>query len=95
MSASTKAGDTVLDRELASTLSGEKPRRFPGMFAGMYPVIGTPDDVVETLQKIAALGVSGSTLVFLNYLQELPYFIQEVLPRMERIGLREKFSAIA
>jgi hypothetical protein len=29
-----------------------------------------------------------STLVFLNYLQELPYFLQEVFPRMERKGMR-------
>ncbi len=95
MSASTKIGGTALDRELAATLSGEKPRRFPGMFAGMYPVIGTPDDVVEVLQKVASLGVSGSTLVFLNYLQELPYFIQEVFPRMERAGLRAAVPALA
>jgi hypothetical protein len=25
---------------------------------------------------------------FVNYLSELPYFCQEVLPRMERLGLR-------
>jgi alkanesulfonate monooxygenase SsuD/methylene tetrahydromethanopterin reductase-like flavin-dependent oxidoreductase (luciferase family) len=95
MSKSTKSGGTEADRELAATLSGSRKRRFPGMFAGMYPVIGTPDDVVAELQKIAAAGVSGSTLVFLNYLQELPYFIQEVLPRMERAGLRRTFAATA
>jgi hypothetical protein len=26
--------------------------------------------------------------VFLNYLAEIPFFVQEVLPRMERAGLR-------
>jgi alkanesulfonate monooxygenase SsuD/methylene tetrahydromethanopterin reductase-like flavin-dependent oxidoreductase (luciferase family) len=92
MSRSTQTGGTESDRELAATLAGTKKRRFPGMFAGMYPVIGTPDDVVAELQKISAAGVNGSTLVFLNYLQELPYFIQEVLPRMERAGLRKKFA---
>ena len=54
----------------------------------MYPLVGSPDDLVEEFRKLAAIGVAGSALVFLNYLQELPYFVQEVLPRMERAGLR-------
>lgn len=95
MSRSTKEAESVADKALAAVLTGARPRRFPGMFAGMYPVIGTPDDVVAELEKISALGVAGSTLVFLNYLQELPYFVQEVLPRMERAGLREKFAPAA
>jgi dimethylsulfone monooxygenase len=95
MSRSTKEGETVQDRTLAATLSGTKSRKFPGMFAGMFPVIGTPDDVVAELEKISSLGVAGSTLVFLNYLQELPYFLQEVFPRMERKGMRKSFAPAA
>jgi hypothetical protein len=30
--------------------------------------------------------------VFLNYLSEMPLFVQEVLPRMERAGLRHPLS---
>jgi alkanesulfonate monooxygenase SsuD/methylene tetrahydromethanopterin reductase-like flavin-dependent oxidoreductase (luciferase family) len=92
MSRSTKEGETTQDRNLAATLAGARPRKYPGLFAGMFPVIGTPDDVVAELKKISSLGVAGSTLVFLNYLQELPYFLEEVFPRMERAGLREKFA---
>jgi alkanesulfonate monooxygenase SsuD/methylene tetrahydromethanopterin reductase-like flavin-dependent oxidoreductase (luciferase family) len=54
----------------------------------MYPIVGSPDDIVADIKKLAALGIAGSTLVFLNYEHELPYFIQEVFPRMEKIGLR-------
>lgn len=54
----------------------------------MYPLTGTPDDLVEEFRKLAAVGVAGSTLVFLNYMQEMPYFVEEVLPRMEKAGLR-------
>jgi hypothetical protein len=25
-----------------------------------------------------------------DYLKEIPFFVQEVLPRLERLGLREK-----
>jgi dimethylsulfone monooxygenase len=88
VSASTKTGDTAADRAVAATLSGAQKRPFPGMFPGMYPIIGTPDDMVAEFEKLAALGIAGSTLVFLNYLDELPYFVQEVFPRMERAGLR-------
>jgi alkanesulfonate monooxygenase SsuD/methylene tetrahydromethanopterin reductase-like flavin-dependent oxidoreductase (luciferase family) len=61
----------------------------------MYPIVGSPDDVVAELERIAALGVTGSTLVFLNYRDELPFFIQEVLPRMERAGLRRPHEPTA
>jgi hypothetical protein len=37
---------------------------------------------------LRATGLSGSALDYLNYLSEMPLFVQEVLPRMERAGLR-------
>lgn len=39
-----------------------------------------------------ARGVSGSALALLNYLDEMPYFVEEVLPRMEKAGLRQPFQ---
>jgi alkanesulfonate monooxygenase SsuD/methylene tetrahydromethanopterin reductase-like flavin-dependent oxidoreductase (luciferase family) len=88
MSKSTKAGETNSDRVLKEGLSQTSKPAFPGMFPGMYPIIGTPDDMVTEFEKLANVGIAGSTLVFLNYLQELPFFVQEVFPRMERVGLR-------
>jgi dimethylsulfone monooxygenase len=66
---------------------------YPGIFPGMYPVVGNPDDVVEKLKQLSATGLAGSALVFLNYLSEMPLFVQEVLPRMERAGLRHPQTA--
>ena len=37
-------------------------------------------------------GLAGSTVAFLDYLKEIPYFIAEVLPRLERLGLRAPVS---
>jgi dimethylsulfone monooxygenase len=87
LSSSTAAGVSAADKAL---LNSVKPieRKYPGLFPTMYPLIGSPDDLVDEFRKLASVGVAGSTLVFLNYLQELPYFVQEVLPRMERAGLR-------
>ncbi len=63
---------------------------YAGLFPGTQPIVGTPDDVVAELRKLHEAGIAGSALVFLNYLQEMPYFLAEVLPRMERAGLRAK-----
>jgi alkanesulfonate monooxygenase SsuD/methylene tetrahydromethanopterin reductase-like flavin-dependent oxidoreductase (luciferase family) len=66
---------------------------YPGIFPGMLPIVGNPDDVVEKFKQLSATGIAGSALVFLNYLSEMPQFVQEVLPRMERAGLRHPQTA--
>ncbi len=38
-------------------------------------------------------GLSGTSISFFNYLDSMPYFVQEVLPRLERRGLREPVRA--
>jgi alkanesulfonate monooxygenase SsuD/methylene tetrahydromethanopterin reductase-like flavin-dependent oxidoreductase (luciferase family) len=64
---------------------------FRGRFAGgngVYPIIGSPDTVAEILANISEAGFDGTTVAFVNYNAELPYFRDEVLPRLERKGLR-------
>jgi len=56
---------------------------------GVYPLIGDPDDVAAELAKISAAGFIGTTITFVNYVDEFPYFRDEVLPRLERLGLRK------
>lgn len=60
---------------------------------GVYPLIGDPDTVADGLARIAAAGFSGATIAFVNYTEELPYFVAEVLPRLEAKGLRVPVSA--
>jgi alkanesulfonate monooxygenase SsuD/methylene tetrahydromethanopterin reductase-like flavin-dependent oxidoreductase (luciferase family) len=67
----------------------EKKRRYFASHAiGGYPFVGTPDHVAEELETISRAGVRGIALSFVNYLDELPYFCDEVLPRLARLGLR-------
>jgi len=54
---------------------------------GVYPLIGDPDDVAAELAKISAAGFIGTTITFVNYLDEFPYFRDEVLPAPGEIGL--------
>jgi dimethylsulfone monooxygenase len=57
---------------------------------GVYPLIGDPDDVAKELAGISEAGFIGTTITFVNYVKEFPYFREEVLPRLEKMGLREK-----
>jgi alkanesulfonate monooxygenase SsuD/methylene tetrahydromethanopterin reductase-like flavin-dependent oxidoreductase (luciferase family) len=80
-------------RQRADRFTEGTGKRYAGLFPGMHPIVGTPDEVVGQLERLKAAGISGSALVFLNYLSEMPFFIQEVLPRMERVGLRNPLAS--
>lgn len=62
-------------------------KRFAGG-AGSYPLVGTPAHIAAELEAIAAQGIAGAALSFVNYVDELPYFIAEVPPRLAPAGLR-------
>ncbi len=53
-------------------------------------MVGDPDQIAKQLADLSAAGLRGIGFSFVNYLRELPYFCDEVLPRLERIGVREK-----
>jgi dimethylsulfone monooxygenase len=65
-----------------------KRRYFASHAVGGYPFVGTPDKVAEELAVISQAGVRGIGLSFVNYLAEVPYFCDEVLPRLVRAGVR-------
>ena len=67
-----------------------KRRYFASNAVGGYPFVGTPDKVADELATISQAGVRGIGLSFVNYLDEVPYFCAEVLPRLERAGVRVK-----
>ena len=60
----------------------EYRQRFAGG-AGTYPLVGTPEKVAATIAEIAGEGWSGAALSFLNYTNELPFFIARVLPLLK------------
>lgn len=55
---------------------------------GSYPVVGDPDHVAAEYAKIADAGFAGATLAMVNYVENLPYFAAEVLPRLQEMGVR-------
>jgi FMNH2-dependent dimethyl sulfone monooxygenase len=86
----------AVDRIMA--MRGDTRERWPNDFEerrlhqangmGGVAVTGDPDTVAHELAELAAAGARGIALSFVNYAAELPYFCDEVLPRLRRLGLR-------
>jgi len=68
---------------------GRQQHYFASKGIGGYPFVGTPDQVAQELANISKAGMRGIALSFVNYLNELPYFRDEVLPRLARLGVRQ------
>jgi alkanesulfonate monooxygenase SsuD/methylene tetrahydromethanopterin reductase-like flavin-dependent oxidoreductase (luciferase family) len=67
------------DRDPARTVLG---------YGGSYSIRGDADHVARELKALHDAGFDGVAMGFVNYLEELPYFLQEVIPRLQRMGLR-------
>lgn len=74
------------DQMSAEDFQATRLHRANGM--GGVPMVGDPDMVAGMLADLARGGVRGIAVCFVNYLDELPFFRDEVLPRLERKGLR-------
>jgi len=59
---------------------------------GGLPLTGDPDTIAKALAEVAGAGFNGIAVSFVNYLAELPYFRDEVLPRLARLGLRSPIA---
>jgi FMNH2-dependent dimethyl sulfone monooxygenase len=80
-----ETGRPEINREFSKRKRGPI---FSGTFPGYCVLVGTPDDIAEEMAEMNSAGLAGTSISFLNYLESLPYFIQEVLPRLVRLGLR-------
>jgi dimethylsulfone monooxygenase len=67
-------------------LSGFKERFIGGV--GTYPVIGSYDTVARKFHYMAEAGLDGMAIGLVNYINDMPAVREEVLPRLERLGLR-------
>jgi len=53
-----------------------------------FPIVDSYDDAVETMQRLSNAGLDGLALGMINYVDDFPHIRDELLPRMERAGLR-------
>jgi dimethylsulfone monooxygenase len=68
----------------------ERQRRYYANGMGGLGLVGDADDVAKVLADLSAAGLTGVAVSLINYADELPFFCEEVLPRLERLGLRER-----
>ena len=77
-----------VDREkMSPAVYAEKRRRMAGG-CNSYPLVGDADAIANEMARISAAGFTGLAISFVNYLNELPDFVAEVIPRLEGLGLR-------
>ncbi len=84
----TKGRDTPL-----ATLKSLTERMIGGV--GTYPVIGSYDQVVDQFRQMSECGLDGMAIGLVNYIDDFPVLRDEILPRMERLGLRNPMPQIA
>lgn len=91
-----EAAETIIRKRIAGGGRSLPPERLRAMMerfisgGGTFPVIGSYDEVAMTFKRLSDAGLNGMALASVNYVQEMPVIRDEVLPRLERLGLREK-----
>ena len=68
----------------------KKREYFASRAIGGYPFVGSPDHIAEELAALSKGGIRGIAFSMINWLDELPLFRDEVLPRLERMGVRAR-----
>jgi alkanesulfonate monooxygenase SsuD/methylene tetrahydromethanopterin reductase-like flavin-dependent oxidoreductase (luciferase family) len=74
-------------------LKGHKAHFIAGH--GGYPLVGTAEQIVDELGKLADIGVDGCLISWVRYKEELKQWVEEVLPLTEQAGLRQPFAPAA
>jgi dimethylsulfone monooxygenase len=60
-----------------------------------FPLIGTPEQVADGIISLHEAGFKGTTLSFVDYVEDFPYFRDTVLPILSERGLRREHRAVA
>ncbi len=55
---------------------------------GGLPIVGDPDTVANMFADLSRSGLRGIGISMVNYGAELPLFVEEVLPRLKKMGVR-------
>ena len=75
----------------AKTLPPETLRSMKAHFIagwGGYPLVGTREQIVEKMGRLAVMGLNGAVLSWPRYIDGMRQFKQEILPLAAQAGLR-------
>ncbi|MEJ0095671.1 MAG: LLM class flavin-dependent oxidoreductase [Methylocella sp.] len=59
------------------------------VLGGHIQIIGDPDDVAKAIGELRKAGLNGVQIGFYDYGPDLEFFAENVLPRLEKMGLRK------
>ena len=59
---------------------------------GGYPLVGTPEGIVEQIERLSDMGVDGMLMSWVDYETECRQWIDEVMPLMVEAGQRQPFT---
>jgi FMNH2-dependent dimethyl sulfone monooxygenase len=63
--------------------------------AGGFPLVGTAQLIADNIGGLSKAGLDGLCLTWMNFERGLPRFIDEVMPLLERSGVRQPVSSDA
>jgi alkanesulfonate monooxygenase SsuD/methylene tetrahydromethanopterin reductase-like flavin-dependent oxidoreductase (luciferase family) len=52
-------------------------------------LIGTPEKIASEMARMSEAGFAGTTVSFVNFKDELPYFAESVLPLLRDLRIRD------
>lgn len=58
---------------------------------GGFPLVGTPERIVDRMAMLSRVGIAGTLLTWIDYEDGLDRWNQGVMPLLEQAGLREPF----
>jgi dimethylsulfone monooxygenase len=76
------------NRQLDTEQIFNERKRYAGGLSS-HPLIGRPETIVDELVRLQSAGIDGVTLSFVNFRDELPFFIDRVLPLLKQAALRQ------
>jgi alkanesulfonate monooxygenase SsuD/methylene tetrahydromethanopterin reductase-like flavin-dependent oxidoreductase (luciferase family) len=77
--------------DLSDEVKAQMWRRLAAANGG-HLILGDPDEVAQQMKAMSDLGLTGIAMGLVNYVDHFPYIRDEVLPRLERMGLRAPAS---
>ncbi|RYY05769.1 MAG: hypothetical protein EON55_25050 [Alphaproteobacteria bacterium] len=61
---------------------------------GGYPIVGTPERIVDTLKTLSDIGLDGASLTWVDYTDGIARWEKDVMPLLEQSGLRTSFTRV-
>ncbi len=89
------AAETAIAKRLEGESRSMPPERIMSMKerfisgGGTFPVVGSYDEAAATLKRLSDAGLDGMALAVVNYVNEVPIIRDEIIPRLERLGVRK------